>query len=137
MYAKGVEIWCAPTVDERDVWQATMRHIAHEGRCFLVSACQYQPSPAELGVSVEHWDDARPLINGGSVIIGPMGDVLAGPLTGREGLVSAEIDRAELVRAHYDFDVVGHYSRPDVFTLQVDERPKATVRFHGSDELDV
>lgn len=131
LYAKGIEIWCAPTVDERDVWQASMRHIAHEGRCFLVSACQYQPSPKELGVTVEDWDDARPLINGGSVIVGPLGDVLAGPLTGREGLVTAEIDRAELVRARYDFDVVGHYARPDVFSLNVDERPKATVRFTG------
>ncbi|MDV6225324.1 carbon-nitrogen hydrolase family protein [Nitratireductor aquimarinus] len=131
LYAKGIEIWCAPTVDERDVWQASMRHIAHEGRCFLVSACQYQPSPKELGVTVEDWDDARPLINGGSMIVGPLGDVLAGPLTGREGLVTAEIDRSELVRARYDFDVVGHYARPDVFSLNVDERPKATVRFTG------
>lgn len=129
MYAKGIDIWCAPTVDERDIWQASMRHIAHEGRCFLVSACQYQPSPSTLGVTVEHWDDDRPLINGGSVIIGPMGDVLAGPLTGREGLISAEIDRADLIGARYDFDVVGHYARPDVFALQVDERPKSSVRF--------
>ncbi|MTH34355.1 carbon-nitrogen hydrolase family protein [Paracoccus limosus] len=129
MYAKGVEIWCAPTVDERDQWQASMRHIAHEGRCFLVSACQYQPSPAELGVTVADWDAARPLINGGSVIIGPLGEVLAGPLTGTEGLVLAEIDRAELIRARYDFDVVGHYARPDVFRLEVDERPKPPVHF--------
>ncbi len=129
MYAKGVQVWCAPTVDERDVWQASMRHIAHEGRLFLVSACQVQPSPDVLGIEVPHWDAARPLIQGNSVIVGPLGEVLAGPLRGEEGLISAEIDLEELVRARYDFDVVGHYSRPDVFSLVVDERAKRTVEF--------
>ncbi|SIT25459.1 carbon-nitrogen hydrolase family protein [Achromobacter sp. MFA1 R4] len=129
MYAKGVEIWCAPTVDERDIWQCSMRHIAHEGRCFVVSACQVQPSPADLGVDVPGWDAGRPLINGGSVIVGPLGDVLAGPLRGGTGLLTARIDTADLVRARYDFDVVGHYSRPDIFSLTVDERPRPPVRF--------
>ncbi|MDO6405633.1 carbon-nitrogen hydrolase family protein [Pantoea phytobeneficialis] len=129
MYAKGVEIWCAPTVDERDVWQASMRHIAHEGRCFVLSACQLQPSPAELGIEIPGWDSQRPLIQGGSVIIGPLGDVLAGPLRGSEGLLTAQIDTDELIRARYDFDVVGHYARPDVFSLAVDQKPKKTVTF--------
>lgn len=129
MYAKGVDIWCAPTVDERDMWQATMRHVACEGRCFVVSACQVQDSPAQLGTQVENWPQDRPLINGGSVIVSPLGEVLAGPLLGERGLLSAEIDTAELARARYDFDVTGHYSRPDVFELTVDEREKAGVRF--------
>lgn len=129
MYAKGVQIWCAPTVDERDVWQASMRHIAHEGRCFVLSACQLQPSPAELGIEIPGWDSQRPLIQGGSVIIGPLGDVLAGPLRGSEGLLTAQIDTDELIRARYDFDVVGHYARPDVFSLAVDQKPKKTVMF--------
>ncbi|ALX41327.1 nitrilase [Burkholderia humptydooensis] len=122
-------LWCAPTVDERDIWQCSMRHIAHEGRCFVVSACQIQPSPAELGIDVPGWDGDRPLINGGSVIVGPLGDVLAGPLRGQAGLVVAEIDTDDLVRARYDFDVVGHYARPDVFSLSVDERAKRSVEF--------
>ncbi|MGE8673203.1 MAG: carbon-nitrogen hydrolase family protein [Achromobacter kerstersii] len=129
MYAKGVEIWCAPTVDERDIWQCSMRHIAHEGRCFVISACQVQPSPADLGQDVPGWDPQRPLINGGSVIVGPLGDVLAGPLKGKAGLLTAQIDTDELVRARYDFDVVGHYSRPDIFSLTVDERPRPSVHF--------
>ncbi|ALX82751.1 nitrilase [Achromobacter denitrificans] len=131
MYAKGVQIWCAPTVDERDIWQCSMRHIAHEGRCFVISACQVQPSPAELGLDVPGWDPQRPLINGGSLIVGPLGDVLAGPLHGQTGLLTATIDVDELVRARYDFDVVGHYARPDIFTLEVDERARQTVRFIG------
>ncbi|MGA4494892.1 carbon-nitrogen hydrolase family protein [Vreelandella venusta] len=130
MYAKGVEIWCAPTVDERDVWQASMRHIAHEGRCFVVSACQIQPSPAELGIEVADRDSNRPLIRGGSLIVGPLGDVLAGPMREQAGLLTAQVDTAQLVQARYDFDVVGHYSRPDVFELTVDERPKQGVVFN-------
>ncbi|MDH2435475.1 carbon-nitrogen hydrolase family protein [Pokkaliibacter sp. MBI-7] len=129
MYAKGVEIWCAPTVDERDIWQCSMRHIAHEGRCFVISACQVQPSPVQLGIEVAGWDAQRPLIRGGSVIIGPLGDVLAGPLTDQTGLLTAEIDTADLIRARYDFDVTGHYARPDVFELHVDERRKQGVVF--------
>lgn len=131
MYAKGVQVWCAPTVDERDVWQASMRHIAHEGRCFVVSACQVQASPRELGIDVPSWDADRPLIRGGSVIVGPLGDVIAGPLLNDTGLVVAEIDIDELIRARYDFDVVGHYARPDVFSMTVDERPKRSVEFRA------
>ena len=127
MYAKGVEIWCAPTVDEREIWRRPMRHIAHEGRCFVISACQVQPSPAALGIEVEGWDAARPLINGGSLIVGPLGDVLAGPMEGGTGLLVAGIDREALAGARYDLDVVGHYARPDLFTLTVDERPKPGV----------
>lgn len=129
MYAKGVEIWCAPTVDERDVWQASMRHIAHEGRCFVITACQVQPSPAELGIVVPGWEADRALIRGNSMIVGPLGEVLAGPLKEATGLLTAEIDTEDLIRARYDFDVSGHYSRPDVFSLQVDERAKKTVTF--------
>ena len=127
MYAKGVTLWCAPTVDERDVWRSAMRHIAHEGRCFVISACQVQPSPAALGRAVEDWPDDRPLIRGGSMIAGPLGDVLAGPLEGEAGLVAVEIDTDDIVRGRYDFDPVGHYARPDLFRLIVDENERASV----------
>lgn len=130
MYAKGVQIWCAPTVDEREIWQCSMRHIAHEGRCFVISAAQYQPSPAELGIDCPPgWSPERPLMRGGSLIVGPLGEVLAGPLYGQEGLVSAVIDCDSLVGARYDLDVAGHYARPDVFRLEVDERPRPPVAF--------
>lgn len=129
MYAKGVQIWCAPTVDERELWQVSMRHVAAEGRCFVVSACQVQDSPQALGIDVANWPAERPLIAGGSLIVGPLGEVLAGPMVGECGLLCAEIDTDELVKARYDFDVVGHYARPDVFELSVDERAKPGVRF--------
>jgi nitrilase len=129
MYAKGVQIWCAPTVDERELWQVSMRHVAAEGRCFVITACQVQDSPRALGIDVANWPAERPLIAGGSLIVGPLGEVLAGPMVGERGLLCTEIDTDDLVRARYDFDVVGHYARPDVFELSVDERAKPGVRF--------
>lgn len=129
MYSKGIDIWCAPTVDTREIWRTSMQHIAYEGRCFLISACQVQPSPKGLGIEVPQWDTDLPLMHGNSVIVNPMGEIIAGPLKDKVGLISAEIDLDEIVKARYDFDVSGHYSRPDVFSLVVDEREKKNVEF--------
>jgi nitrilase len=134
MYAKGLQIWCAPTVDDREIWQTSMRHIAYEGRNFLVSACQYQAPPGAQDRPDAAWPTDRPLIRGGSVIYSPMGELLAGPLYDREGLISAHIDLGDLVKARYDFDPVGHYSRPDIFRLNVNEEelpPVSAEDFSG------
>ena len=129
MYARGIELWCAPTVDDREIWQSTMRHIAYEGRCFTLSACQFL-TRADCPPDYDCIQGSAPdttLIRGGSVIVGPFGDVLAGPLYGQEGVLAADIDLDDIVRGKYDLDVVGHYARPDVFTLTVDERPRESV----------
>lgn len=122
MYDKGVDLWCAPTVDERDIWQSSMRHIAYEGRMFVLSACQYMtradaPDDYAAFANASLTDE---LIKGGSVIVSPMGEILAGPLRGQEGVLAATIDLDDIVRARYDLDVAGHYARPDVFSLHVD-----------------
>jgi predicted amidohydrolase len=126
MYAKGVDLWCAPTVDDRDQWQASMRHIALEGRCFVLSANQFlrrDGLPADLQTN-----DMDPvLIGGGSVIVSPLGQVLAGPLRDCEGILTADLDLDDIARARFDFDAVGHYARPDVFALRVDESARAAV----------
>jgi len=129
MYAKGLDIWCAPTVDDRDIWQTSMSHIAYEGRNFLISACQYLPPPSHDQCKDQSWPKEKPLIRGGSVIISPMGEVLAGPAYNQEGLIFAKIDLDDIIKARYDMDPVGHYSRPDIFKLTVDEteRPPVTV----------
>jgi len=124
MYEKGIDIWCAPTVDERDIWQTTMRHIAYEARCFVISASQVAPaSNTVLGQPITLRDRAEeaPLIRGGSCIVSPFGEVVAGPRYGEEGLITAEVDLNDIVRARFDLDVTGHYARPDVFHLSVNE----------------
>jgi nitrilase len=132
MYAKGVEIWCAPTVDDREQWQATLRHVALEGRCFVISANQYL-TRADLPDDVHPVQGEAPetvLINGGSTVISPLGEILAGPLRDGEGVLLAELDLADLDRAKFDFDANGHYARPDLFTLTVNESPHHTVVRH-------
>jgi len=130
MYAKGVQVWCAPTADARDTWIATMRHIACEGRCFVLSANQFATRgdyPADYPLEDDGRDAGEVLCRGGSVIVSPLGDVLAGPAFGEETVLRAELDLDRIAEAKYDFDVVGHYARPDVFTLSVDERPRPPV----------
>ena len=129
MYAKGIQLYCAPTVDDRETWLPTMRHIALEGRCFVLSACQYlrrQDCPSDYDC-VQGDEPNTLLIRGGSCIVAPLGQVLAGPLWEKEGVLTADLDMAEIARGKYDFDVAGHYARPDVFRLSVNERPSKAV----------
>jgi nitrilase len=129
MYAKGIEIYCAPTADARESWIASMRHIAVEGRCFVLSSNQFnrrRDFPPDYGGGLGH--DSETIVNrGGSCIVDPFGNFLAGPETEGERILVAEIDQAQLVRGKFDLDVVGHYARPDIFELHVDERPKRPV----------
>jgi predicted amidohydrolase len=130
MYRKGVQIWCAPTADARDTWIATMRHIACEGRCFVLSANQFARRadyPADYPIEDSGDGVDAVLCRGGSVIVSPLGDVLAGPAFDEETILRADLDLDQIAEAKYDFDVVGHYARPDVFTLNVDERPRPPV----------
>jgi nitrilase len=102
MYQQGIQLYCAPTVDDRDTWPVTMRHVALEGRCFVLSACQYTES-----------------IRGGSLIVGPMGTVLAGPCYEGECILTADLDMGQIAEGKFDLDVAGHYGRPDIFRLDV------------------
>ncbi|ERG64849.1 MULTISPECIES: carbon-nitrogen hydrolase family protein [Agrococcus] len=131
MYAKGVQIYCAPTADDRPTWQSTMQHVAIEGRTFVLSSCQVimrDAFPADHPVEYE-LPGGDTLMRGGSVIIDPSGSVLAGPVFDEEAILYAEIDQAAKVRSHLDFDAVGHYARPDVFSLTVNTAPTESVRF--------
>ena len=130
MYNKGVELYLAPTADPRDSWQSTLRHIACEGRCFVMGCNQYMTKemyPADLRASKELSDQPEVMCRGGSAIISPLGEVLAGPLFDQEGILFASLDPGEIVRSKFDFDVVGHYARPDVFQLMVNENPSLPV----------
>ena len=126
MYQKGVEIYVAPTADARDSWNSTMIHIAREGRCYVIGCNQLIKKSDYPDHLRDHLADDRPelLSRGGSVIVSPMGDVLAGPLYGEEGLLTADANMEELVRSKMDFDVIGYYSREDVFDFQIPGQPR-------------
>lgn len=125
MYNKGVEIYLAPTADSRESWQSTMQHIALEGRCFVLAANQFvrkSDYPADLEADLVN--EPEIMCAGGSVIVSPMGEVLAGPLWNQEGLLTAELDFTVLAKSKLDFEVIGHYSRNDVFNFSVNKQPE-------------
>lgn len=127
MYAKGIQIYCAPTADPRDSWLSTVRHIAVEGRCFVLSCNQFnrvRDYPKDYGLTGE---PESVVCRGGSCIVDPFGNLLAGPNTDGEAILVADIDSDQIVRGKFDLDVVGHYARPDIFQLLVDERVKLPV----------
>ncbi len=129
MYGKGVEFYCAPTVDDREVWLPSMQMIALEGRCFVLSACQHMTRADGPGDyhPIQGDDPETQIIRGGSCIISPFGEVLAGPVHDEDAILTAEMDKAEIIRGKYDLDVVGHYARPDVFSLSVNESAQKLV----------
>ena len=127
LYTKGVEIYLAPTADARELWQSTLQHIALEGRCFVLAANQYVTKsmyPRDLGPEALTDLEVAPeeMCRGGSAILSPLGEYLAPPLYGREGILYADLDPEALAGARFDFDPVGHYARPDVFSFAIDER---------------
>ena len=128
LYDQGTQIHCVPTVDDRDVWTPTLQTIALEGRCFVLSACQYMT----VGDVAAEWYDPvqgnapdTVLIRGGSCIISPMGEIIAAPVYNEEAILTARIDLDSLKGAKFDLDNAGHYSRPDVFKLSVDTEPQS------------
>jgi nitrilase len=133
MYSRGIQIYCAPTADDRDTWLSTLRHIALEGRCFVLGCNQFarrSDYPADYP-ALQGNDPATIMSRGGSSIIDPLGRVLAGPDFDGPTILIADLDLAEIVRGKFDFDVVGHYARPDVFRLVVNESSKPPVISEG------
>ena len=136
MYQQRVTIYCAPTADDRDTWASTMTHIALEGRCFVLSACQHlrrtQFPDAQMHNALPEAADGV-LMRGGSLIIDPLGRKLAGPVFNEDALLTAELDLDIIPMSQMDFDPVGHYARPDVFALHVNTAPQHAVRFTGDE----
>lgn len=125
LYQQGVEVYLAPTADCRDSWQSTLTHIACEGRCFVLGCNQYltrEHYPADLRKKLVADHPSLPS-SGGSVIISPLGKVLAGPVYGKEAVITVEIDLKEVVKSKMDFDVIGHYARPDLFDYSWKKKP--------------
>jgi nitrilase len=133
LYAQGIEIYVAPTWDYGDTWIATLRHIAKEAGAWVIgtaTALQGSDVPADFPHREQLFPDADEWINDGdAVIIKPSGAIAAGPLTREKGILYAEIDVEAARRARRSLDVTGHYSRPDIFGLTVDRRPRGPVTF--------
>jgi nitrilase len=131
--AQGMQVHVAPTYDCGDSWLASMRHIAREGRCWVIgSGCvlRSQDLPADLPGRAALFADAQEWINDGdSVVVDPQGKVVAGPFRREVGILYAEVDLHEVAAARRTFDVAGHYARPDIFELSVQRTPAAPVRF--------
>jgi nitrilase len=131
MYAKGVDIYLAPTWDNSDSWVATLRHIAKEGRCFVIGVSPLlrgSDVPAELRGTTYGGDDDW-MSRGYATIVAPGGDIVAGPVLETEGIVYAQIDVGAIAGHRHFFDPVGHYARPDVFHLSVDTSKRSSVTF--------
>src|SRR5215470_18009505 len=111
MYAQGIQLYCAPTADDRETWLPTMRHIALEGRCFVLGCNQFalrSDYPADYP-AIQGDDPSAVMSRGGSCIIDPMGRILAGPAFDGPATLAAELDPGEIARGKFDFDVAGHY----------------------------
>ncbi len=125
MYIKGVEIYIAPTADSREQWTATMQQIALEGRCFVLGCNQYM-TKAMYPEKYQHLmaNEKDNFCPGGSVIVSPLGHIIAGPLFNAAGVLVSELDLEDIKRSKLDFDVIGHYSRNDIFEFKVSDQPE-------------
>jgi nitrilase len=138
MYSQGIQLYCVPTADDRETCLPSMQHIAMEGRCFVLTSVQYllRKDCPEQYAAVQGDDPETVLMRGGSCIVGPLGQVLAGPNFEGRCILTAELDLDEIPRGKYDMDTVGHYARPDLFRLHVNVRPMPAVKAWNSSEED-
>jgi len=121
MYKKGVEIYIAPTADSREAWTSTMKHIAIEGRCFVLGCNQYFTKsmyPEKFRSLVDQ--EPEEICPGGSIIVSPMGEIIEGPLFNSAGVLRAELELDAVKESKLDFDVIGHYSRDDIFKFEAE-----------------
>lgn len=137
LYAQGIDIYLAPTWDNSDVWVPSMQHIAREGRMFVVGVnfcIRGSDIPGDVPGRADLYGDADDwLSRGNSVIVGPDGHILAGPLIGEEGIVYADLDAAVARSSRHQFDPVGHYARSEVLQLHVRTDPIKAVSFDRAD----
>jgi len=126
--AGGEQIHVAPTWDRGEPWISTMRHVAKEGRCFVLGVCQAfhkRDVPDRLEFKSAYLEGVEGWINpGASLIVDPDGKVVAGPLKEKEGILYADVERHQLVGPRWQLDVAGHYARPDLFELRVHREPR-------------
>jgi len=133
LYSQGIEVYVAPTYDSGDGWIGTMQHIAREGRCWVLCsgvALTHDDIPSDFPEKETLYPDTENWINAGdSLVIAPGGEIVSGPMRKEKGILYAEIDSNLATSSKRALDVAGHYSRPDVFTLNVNTQPLSPVKF--------
>lgn len=138
LYAQGIELYIAPTYDSGDDWIGSLQHIAREGRCYVIGCgnlLRGADVPDDLPEKAVLYPDNEEWVNpGDSLVIAPGGQILEGPLHREEGMLYCDIDTEKVAAARRALDVAGHYSRPDIFTLQVDNRPQSSINFKSAQE---
>jgi nitrilase len=136
IYAQNVEIYCAPTADHRENWLASMQHIGREASAFVIGVAPALED-SDIPLDLPSRDSISPtrgewLMPGNGIICSPLGEIIAGPMRQEKGLLKADIDLDDVRSARRTFDVAGHYSRPDIFKLEVDREPRSPVTFINS-----
>lgn len=133
LYSQGVEIYIAPTYDSGDGWIGTLQHIAREGCCWVVGCGNLMRGsdiPEDFPEKESLYPDADEWVNpGDSIVIAPGGEIVAGPMHEEAGIMYCDIDIEKVANARRALDVTGHYSRPDIFTLHVNNKPQSPVVF--------
>jgi nitrilase len=133
LYSQGIELYIAPTYDSGDAWIGTMQHIAREGRCWVICSgvvLEKSDIPSDFPERESLYPDTEVWINpGDSAVIAPGGEIVAGPMREEKGLLYAEIDSSNVAVSKRTLDVVGHYARPDIFTLKVNKQPQSPVKY--------
>jgi nitrilase len=137
LYAQGLDFYVAPTWDAGSGWVSTMRHIALEGRCWVLgngTAMRGRDVPADFPSRDELFPDQDDWFNpGDSVVVAPDGRIVAGPLRNEHGILYADCDPAAAAASRRTLDVAGHYGRPDVFRLEVRMEPRPPVVIERAD----
>lgn len=128
LIAQGEQIHVAPTWDRGEPWISSMRHVAKEGRSFVVSACQAfhkNDIPDSFDFKHEYLGDVEGWLNPGlSLIVDPDGKIVAGPLDSAEGILYADVEAHQLIGPRWQLDTAGHYARPDLFDLTVNRQAR-------------
>ncbi|MGB5520261.1 MAG: carbon-nitrogen hydrolase family protein [Gammaproteobacteria bacterium] len=135
MYSQGIEIYIAPTYDSGDDWISSLQHIAREGACWVIGCgnlLRGSNFPDDFPEKDSLYPDADEWVNpGDSVVIAPGGQIIAGPMREESGILYSDIDPKRVGIARRTLDVAGHYSRPDIFQLNVNTRPQSSVVFNA------
>ena len=125
LYQKGISLYISPNTNDNPEWQDTIRHIAIEGHCYFINCDMFftradYPKTASAGEEIAKIPEIA--CRGGSCVVDPFGHVVSDTIWDQEGIIYAELDMQKVPASKMEHDVCGHYARPDVLKLQVEDK---------------